>query len=468
MIRHVILWKLKEMPEEEKKKVMEGIRENLEGLNGKIPGLISLKIRTGALPSSNADLMLDSVFLDEESLKGYAVHPLHVAAANGFVRPYTAVRSCLDFPAEGKDAAVAESEGKIDRLLGVTARQEWPDSICFTDAKKLSADIYGLYKPYSEPVYRRMPQEAADKVSSGVASLSTRTAGGRLRFVTDSEYVAIRVIRPFRTYIMPHMAFLGASGFDVYVKEERGYIYAGSLIPPVRFTEGFEAILHFRSRKERDLTLNFPLYDNVSELYIGLEEGAVCRKAPGYRNEKPVLFYGASITQGGCASRPGNSYQGFLSRWLDLDYINLGFSGSAKGEQAIADYLATLDVSSFVMDYDANSTFEMLEPTHRAVYETFRRAHPATPVLLVSNCHWRYSPEQEKTDEARREIIRRHFGEWSNAGDRNLYYLDGRTMFAREGEYDCTVDGAHPNDLGFWNMAKAIEPFLRKVYGITG
>ena len=97
MVKHVILWKLKDMPADETAAVIVGIKENLEGLAGKIPGLLEIKVYTDKLPSSNADLMLDSTFESAEALKGYAVHPAHVAVADTYVRPYTASRSCLDF-----------------------------------------------------------------------------------------------------------------------------------------------------------------------------------------------------------------------------------------------------------------------------------------------------------------------------------------------------------------------------------
>ncbi|MBQ6894381.1 MAG: Dabb family protein [Clostridia bacterium] len=98
MVKHIILWTLKaDLPNEEKAEIKKGIKEGLEGLSGKIPGLIDIKVETGRLQSSTADLMLDSTFENEEALKAYSVHPLHVDVANNKVRPYTAVRSCLDF-----------------------------------------------------------------------------------------------------------------------------------------------------------------------------------------------------------------------------------------------------------------------------------------------------------------------------------------------------------------------------------
>lgn len=97
MVKHIILWTLKDMSEEEKKTVKQGIKEGLEGLYGKIPGLLEIRVQTEGLASSNADVMLDSTFASEEALKNYAGHPEHVAVADGKVRPYTETRSCFDF-----------------------------------------------------------------------------------------------------------------------------------------------------------------------------------------------------------------------------------------------------------------------------------------------------------------------------------------------------------------------------------
>ena len=98
MVRHMIIWTLKdEYSAEEKATIKQGIKEGLEGLQGKIPGMVRIQVMTEGLASSNTDLMLDTLFENEEALKGYSVHPLHVAVANGKVRPFTKIRSCFDF-----------------------------------------------------------------------------------------------------------------------------------------------------------------------------------------------------------------------------------------------------------------------------------------------------------------------------------------------------------------------------------
>ncbi len=98
MVKHVIMWTLRDIYSgAQEEEIKQGIKEHLEGLKGKIPGLYDIKVITNGLESSNADLMLDSTFFDEEALKAYAVHPDHVAVANEFVRPFTASRTCMDF-----------------------------------------------------------------------------------------------------------------------------------------------------------------------------------------------------------------------------------------------------------------------------------------------------------------------------------------------------------------------------------
>ena len=98
MVKHIILWQLKdEYTEEQKKEIRAGIKEGLEGLKGKVPGLLEISVRTEFLPSSNADVMLYTTLQDAEALKGYAVHPAHVAVADSKVRPYTKTRVCMDY-----------------------------------------------------------------------------------------------------------------------------------------------------------------------------------------------------------------------------------------------------------------------------------------------------------------------------------------------------------------------------------
>ena len=183
------------------------------------------------------------------------------------------------------------------------------------------------------------------------------------------------------------------------------------------------------------------------------------RKAKPYTYTKPVLFYGSSITQGGCASHAGAEHVGAVCRWLDADHINLGFSGSARAEKPMQEYLASLDPSVFVLDYDHNAPNpEYLEQTHYPLYETIRKAHKTTPIIFITRPDF----EVDAFGDARRAVIYNTYCKAKNQGDDLVWFIDGETMFGSHERSACTVDTCHPNDLGFYRMATTIYPVLKE------
>jgi len=341
------------------------------------------------------------------------------------------------------------------------------EGMVFRDVLKTEADIYGLYQPRTNPIYCRLPQELADTVSPGVSRLNRCTAGGRLRFKTDSQRIAFRVRQTGEKKASSHQTFINTSGFDMYLWEDGRQRFWCSLIPPPDRTNGYETMTRLPDCRLREFVVNFPAYDGVLELQIGIEEGRRLEGGSRYRSEKPVVFYGSSITQGACASRPGNCYQNILTRRLDFDYLNFGYSGNGKGEPAVAEYLASLDASAYVMDYDHNApTVDHLAATHEPFVRILREKHPDTPILLMSKTDIPRTEKAEEFTNRRRDVIRATYEKLLREGDRNIYFLDGQTIFAIHGGDSCTVDGTHPTDLGFMCMADAVEPFLRKMlYG---
>ena len=331
------------------------------------------------------------------------------------------------------------------------------ENLKYFDPAKPPFSLHGVLAPdENEDCYRRMPAEVARETSRDVAALYTNTAGGRVRFVTDSPYVALKAFLPKVTH-MNHMAQTGIAGFSVYGREDGGREMHYGTVPPN--DEGiFEGIVRFPTKKMQEITVYMPLYNDVSRFYIGIDGTAKLEKALPYAIEKPVVFYGSSITQGGCASKPGSDYEACLSRTLGFDYLCLGFSGSAKGETAMARYIAALEMSAFVMDYDHNApTPEHLQKTHMSFFKIIRKAHPDLPILLLSRPH----PLRDADNRRRFEIIR---STWENAkacGDKNVYLIDGADFFTDAPFNDPTVDNCHPTDYGFYLMAKGIEPTLR-------
>ena len=342
---------------------------------------------------------------------------------------------------------------KIDKNFEVKTKIE-KDDVKFYNIEDTPFEIYGLMRENGR--YCRLPEKVAESVSPGVHALYANTAGGRVRFVTDSKYVAIHASMDGLGK-MSHFPLTGSIGFDLYVKND----YKHMFVPPFDIEDGYEYAVDFPTNELREITINFPLYSNVKELYIGLQESASVKEATPYQNVKPIVYYGSSITQGGCASRPGNSYQSVISRRFNRDYINLGFSGNAKAENEIIDYIKKLDMSLFVYDYDYNApSAEHLKNTHEKMFKAIREANPELPVIMMSRPKL-YLSEEEKE---RRNIIETTYRNAVSAGDKNVYFIDGKALCELCGN-DGTVDGCHPTDYGFASMARAVGDVIEK-YGL--
>ncbi len=336
------------------------------------------------------------------------------------------------------------------------------EDVVFYDVREEPFNVYGLYNYKNEEQFKRLPDEIGLNVNPGVSTLYLNTAGGRVRFCTDSQYVAIKAEMPSMRQ-MTHMAFVGSAGFDLYLDSPEAGIsrFFGSFRPSIHAKEGFEAKVKFATRKKRWITINFPTYSPVKNLFIGLQKDASVGSGARYRSELPLLYYGSSITQGGCCSRPGNAYEAIISRDLDLDFINLGFSGNGKAEQLIADYMAKLPMLAFICDYDHNApNTEYLRNTHCNLYRTIREKNPDLPYIMVSR-----PDDLSRGYELRlnnRDVVIDTFRYARQQGDKNVYYLDGSEIFRGYHEDQCTVDGVHPNDMGFALMAEAIGCAIRQ------
>ena len=331
------------------------------------------------------------------------------------------------------------------------------DGVCYFDAEQEPFRIYGIFR--DGDCFRRIPESLAQTVNDGVVRCHSHSAGGRVRFVTDSPYIGIKVVYENIPEILPHMALTGSAGFDMFAKEQDTFRYLGVCKPPVDLTLEHEWKKKIEYPGEKIITMNLPIFSTIKKLYIGVKEGSVLKTAPEYRYKKPVVFYGSSITQGGCATNPGGIYESVLSRKLDCDFINLGFSGSARGEDTITEYIKNLDMSLFVLDYDHNApTIEHLQATHAKMYETIRAAQPELPILIMG------SPKYFVNDEfkVRAKIVHETYLKAKANGDRNVYYIPGKELMSLA--EDCgTVDKTHPNNLGFFSIAQTLAPVIEKI-----
>ena len=326
--------------------------------------------------------------------------------------------------------------------------------------------VYGLM--HNER-FIRLNENIASEVSDGVERLNYNTAGGRVRFKTDTDKIVVRAMMPQKC-LMSHMTFAGSSGFDMYMLEADNYKYIGTFMNSYDRGDIFESVVSLPERKMRDITINFPLYDVVEEMYIGVTPDSIIEEGGEYRNDKPIVYYGSSITQGGCASRPGNSYQGIISRRFNCDYINLGFAGCAKGEATIAKYIASLNMELLFLDYDHNSVVHELRQRHEMFFKIVREKNPNLPIIMATRTNIPGFPYEVNEMQERKNIIFGTYQNAINAGDKNVYYIDGGEAFKLVESIDvnpdsCTVDGCHPNDLGFACMAKVFGDEISKALG---
>lgn len=323
------------------------------------------------------------------------------------------------------------------------------------DASLPQFSLFGIY--CDESGYKRMDSQLARSISEGVFFLHRHTSGGRLCFETDSPYVALSVKSDLSR--MPHMPLTGSGGFDLYTEIDGELVYRRSFVPPwgagEAGEEGYESIIELGGRQRHKILIHFPLYDNVNKLFIGLSEDATLVNYNPYKSIPPVVYYGSSITQGGCASRPGNNFPAIVSRKTKIDFLCLGFSGSAHGEQTMADYIASLPMSAFVLDYDHNDASDpaVLKERHLNFYRTVRASHPDLPIIIISAPYSEY--DKALLLKSRESVI--HTYETAlEENDRNVYFIDGQRFFPDEFKDCATVDGCHPNDYGFVKMAQAV------------
>jgi len=309
------------------------------------------------------------------------------------------------------------------------------------------------------PVLRRLPERLKETFRAPVWDLAQQPSGGRIRFRTDSTRLAIAAQNP-DTATMHHMTTIGQSGLDLYVDGE----YRNSAWPDGRAHIAREWSLG-EGRQMREVTIYLPLYKGVTLQSLSLDPGAELAAPSSFAVSRPVVFYGSSITQGGCAENPGLSYEAIVARRLNIDFINLGFSGSGLGEPAVARAVSEIDASAFVLDYWANPSPEVYRETLPGFVGILRAGHPRTPILLTGP-YW-FSGEASSASlrgqqEEKRRIAREFVALRRARGDRAIHFVDGLEMLSRS-QASGLVDGVHANSLGFEYCARGLEPHLRRI-----
>ncbi|QGQ99695.1 hypothetical protein EHS13_34960 [Paenibacillus psychroresistens] len=322
-----------------------------------------------------------------------------------------------------------------------------------------------------EQKFRRLPVVEPGAIRQELDDLADNTSGGQIRFQTNATKLVIKV-KLFGPNTAEHITGTAVNGFDCYLGKPGSQLYYGTTRFP-HDSDQYEYVFFEALEAEmRCITLNFPLCQGVHEVLIGLNEDANIFNFPAYATDQRIVLYGTSITQGGCASRPGMSYTNILSRRFDLEFINLGFSGNGKGDPEIAEMINEIaDPSCIVVDYDANNPhIDDLIRTMPEFIRILRSRNTEVPILVLSRIP--YSFEHANTSAYEDRIARRNYQselvkELQAKGDSMIYFHDGAELFG-EIWNDCTVDGIHPTDLGFMQIANGLTPILKDILKLLG
>ena len=325
-----------------------------------------------------------------------------------------------------------------------------------------------------ESPYDRLPISYKEKVREPVWDLSKASAGITVRFHSNSTSINLKWT-VLNDLDMPHMAATGIKGIDLYTKYNNKWRYvttAGALVGlktyqnksiPADSINEYELIKNM-SPDFREYKLFLPLYDGVTKLEIGIDNNALINKASP-NPVKPIVFYGTSITQGGCASRPGMAHTNIISRKLDVDCINYGFSGNGRMEMPIVELISDIDASFYVIECLQNMDSEQVRERVRPLVDMIRTKHPLTPIVLVENMMYTTAfldQTIETTLIQENEALKNEFDKIIKRGTPNIFYIKDNKDFLSDNEG--TVDGVHLTDLGFLRYADyLIENFKKKL-----
>ena len=352
------------------------------------------------------------------------------------------------------DPLMAESQACVD-----TNGVKWIDGKFLPHEGKAYADV--------EHFYDRLPANVTTNVNGGVRSMKHHSTGLQFRFRTDSPFLVVRLLTNAKSHAMYHMTECGVSGFDVYRRGAAGepwrFVSSSHRADFVNPTTG-ERQKRIAWTPGSDCLINLPLYNGVASFALGIAPKAKVEALPPRANgvNRPVVFYGTSITHGGCASRPGLAFPSIVGRQLDVPTVNLGFSGSGVMEFEMSEHLARIDASCYVLDCLWNMGWGPTGRPGRRTdqnYEPFirnlRAKRPDVPIVMAGRCDVFCNPPS-----LHEQNVEKIYRKLKAEGWQNLYFLPCDGMLGSD--FEGTVDGCHPNDIGMMHMARAYGEAVRK------
>ncbi len=308
--------------------------------------------------------------------------------------------------------------------------------------------------------YDRLPLSYKEIVRKPVWELSKASAGMSIRFFSNSTSISVKwaVLNNFK---MDHMAETGIKGIDLYFNNKSNWQYLNTARPQGINNE--YVLINNMASEMREFKMFLPLYDGLVNIEVGIDTNSVIKK-PLKNHNKPIIFYGTSITQGGCASRPGMAHTNIISRKLNIDCINFGFSGNGRMEQPIAKLISELNPAFYVIECLPNMmNAEQIANRTIPLVKTIREKRPETAIVFVENFIYEPSILDKEMDENINKLntaLKTEYTKMIEGGFDNIFYVDSEN--ATGDDHEGTVDGVHFTDLGFIRYADfLIEKFIQ-------
>ena len=364
----------------------------------------------------------------------------------------------LSFPAVANQDEIARFDPNMALKNAVVT-----NGVKWIDGKHLP--IEGRAFSDTEHYYDRLPSNVTANVNGGVRAMKHHTAGMQFRFRTDSKKLSFKWVPYSARLSMDHMPSTGVSGIDVYRFDEKAgawrYVSTGRIRDAVKGSS-----LQVPWTPGTACLVNLPLYNGIRSFELGIDPTANV-EALGPRKsgiDKPVVFYGTSITHGGCCSRPGLAFPSIMGRDLDVPIVNLGFSGSGQGELEMSEHLAAIDASCYVIDCVWNMNQKLMEARYEKFVRNLRAKRPSTPIILAEGCDVYCATAQSKGIMGRSKYVKPLYEQLVKEGWKNLYFLPSAGQHADD--FEGTVDGCHPNDWGMMHIAKAFGKAVREALNL--
>lgn len=350
------------------------------------------------------------------------------------------------------------SIGQLDPEMA--ERKVAEDGLAWYDVTTWGAEGRILPESDRQRWFDRFPTSAKKSVTKNVWNLSRDSAGMMVRFKTDATAIHVHYKLMDAGLAMPHMPATGVSGVDLYARDSEGKWRWVQVARPSK-QEMKVQLVSGLATGFREYAAYLPLYNGVEFMSIGV--APECKFVAMPPREKPIVFYGTSITHGACASRPGMVHTAILGRRFDMPVVNLGFSGNGRMDREVGDYLVQIDASVYVIDCLPNMNAEAVSKKCVPLVKQIRAAKPQTPIVLVEdrrNTNSWILPARNAHHTANHQALKDAFAELKAAGIEHLYYIPGDELYGTDG--DGATDGSHANDLGFMRQADVFQPILRR------